>query len=230
MHSENAWATMAIDMVMSVSERVIRAELPPVQPSLMSAVRIGSWQFAGKETIVDVPPVLGRGVRRIDSEGLNTVDCLKNLLDLRPTTEVEQALAARAHKWDGRIAFALLNGAQDIDTRHGGAVVVGCPAHERENGVCCERDDAMLPIEHVLLDRAAEADPVLNALLEPGQLDVSEARSCHSPCLARLEVVLSIAPAGRVRMSGARSLGRAPDVHRGRRPRGALPGLSATTQ
>jgi hypothetical protein len=43
----------------------------------MSAVRIGSWQFTGEETIVDVPPVLGRGVRRIDSECLNTIDCLR---------------------------------------------------------------------------------------------------------------------------------------------------------
>ena len=95
-----------------------------MQPSLMSTVRIGSWQFAGEETIVDVPPVLGRGVRRLDSECLNTVDCLKNLLDLRPTAKVEQALSARMHKWHGRVAFVLLNGAQDIDTRHYGAVVV----------------------------------------------------------------------------------------------------------
>ena len=95
-----------------------------MQPSLMSAVRIGSWQVAGEETIVNVPPVLGRGVRRIDSECLNTVDCLKNLLDLRPTTDVEQALTARMHKRHGRVAFAWLNGAQDIDTRHDGAVVV----------------------------------------------------------------------------------------------------------
>ncbi len=96
-----------------------------MQPSLMSAVRIGSWQFTGEETIVDVPPVLGRGVRRIDSECLNPVDCLKDLLDFRPTTEVEQALSARMHKWHGRVAFVLLNGAQDIDTRHDSAVVVG---------------------------------------------------------------------------------------------------------
>src|SRR5258705_6991936 len=144
-----------------------------MQPSLMSAVRIGSWRFAGEETIVDVPPALGRGVRRIDSECLNTVDCLKNLLDLRPATEVEQALSARAHKWHGRIAFALLNGAQDIDTRHDGAVVVGRPTHERKDAVCRKRDDAMLSIDHMLLDRAAAADPVFDSLFEPCQLDMS---------------------------------------------------------
>src|SRR4029453_5440669 len=125
-----------------------------MQPSLMSAVRIGSWQFAGEETIVDVSPVLGRGVCRIDSECLNTVDCLKNFLDLRPTTEVEQALSAGTHKRHGRVAFAWLNGAQDIATRQDGAIVVGCPAHERKDAVCCERDDAMLSIDHVLLDGA----------------------------------------------------------------------------
>jgi len=58
----------------------------------MSAVRVGSWRFADEKTIVDVAPVLGRSVRRIDSECLNAVDRLENLLDFRPTTEVEQAL------------------------------------------------------------------------------------------------------------------------------------------
>ena len=96
-----------------------------MQPSLMSAVRIGSRPFADEKTIVDVPPVLGRCVRRIDSECLNTVDCLKNLLDLRPTGDAEQTLPSRTHKRHGRIAFAWLNRAQDIDTRHDGAVVVG---------------------------------------------------------------------------------------------------------
>jgi hypothetical protein len=40
----------------------------------MSAVRIGSRSFADEKTIVDVPPVLGRGIRRIDSECLNVTD------------------------------------------------------------------------------------------------------------------------------------------------------------
>jgi hypothetical protein len=34
----------------------------------MSAVRVWSWWFAGKKTIVDMLPVLGRRVCRIDSE------------------------------------------------------------------------------------------------------------------------------------------------------------------
>src|SRR5882724_9319094 len=133
----------------------------------MSAVRIGSRRFADKKTIVDVPPVLGGGVRRIDTECLNAVDRLQNLLDLRPTGDAEQALPARTHKRHGRVAFAWLNGAQDIDTRHDGAVVVGCPAYKRKDAVCRKRDDAMLSIDHVLLRDVAKADPVLDALLEP---------------------------------------------------------------
>ena len=167
-----------------------------MQPSLMSAVRIGSRQFAGVETIVDVPPVLGRGVRRIDSECLNTIDCLKNLLDLRPTTEVEQALSARMHKWHGRVAFVLLNGAQDIDTRHDSAVVVGRPTHERKDAVRRKRDDAMLSIDRMLLDEAAEADPVFDPLLEPCQLDMSEIAHAIPLALSRLEVVPPITSAG----------------------------------
>src|SRR5215467_8500331 len=140
----------------------------------MSAVRIGSRPFADEKTTMDVPPVLRRGVRRIDSECLNSVDRLKDLLDFRPACDTEQALPARTYKGHGRVAFALLNGAQDIDTRHDGAVAVGCPAHECKDAVCCERDDAMLSIDHVLLDDVAEADPVLDALLEPCQLDIGK--------------------------------------------------------
>src|SRR5882724_3867013 len=179
----------------------------------MSAVRIGSRPFADQETIVDVPPVLRRGVHRINSECLNRVDCLKDLLDLRPTRNAEQALPARTYKRHGRVAFAWLNGAQDIDTRHDGAVVVGRPTHERKDAVCRKRGDAMLPINHMLLDGAAEADPVFGSLLEPCHLDMSEIAHAISPASSRLEVVPPIAPAGRVRMSGDRSLGRAPDGH-----------------
>src|SRR5438093_314815 len=169
----------------------------------MSAVRIGSRPFADEKTIIDVPPVLGRGVRRIDSECLNTVDRLKNLLDLRPPTEAKQNLPARKHKWHGRVAFSWLNGAQDVDTRHDGAVVVGCPAHERKDAVCCERDHTMLSIDHALLDGAAETDPVLDALLEPCQLDMREL--AHATSL--LYVVPPIGRRRGVRMTGARSLG-----------------------
>src|SRR6267378_530962 len=99
---------------------------------------------------------------------------MKNRLHLRPTTETKQTLPARAYKRHGRVTFVRLNRAQDVNTRHDSAVVVGCPAYKRKDAVCRERDDAMLSIDHVLLGDAAEADPGLDALLEPCQLDVGE--------------------------------------------------------
>src|SRR5690349_6237946 len=115
---------------------------------------------------MDVPPVLGRGVCRVDSECFHAVDRLKNLLDFRPTGDAEQALAAWTYKRYSRVAFACLYGAQDVDPRHDGAEVVGRPAYKRKDAVCRKRDDAMLSIDDVLLDGAAEADPVLDAPLD----------------------------------------------------------------
>src|SRR4029450_13272558 len=69
---------------------------------------------------------LGRDVRRIDPEYLNPVDCLKDLLDLRPPSNAQETLPARTYKRHGRVASAWLNRVQDVDTRHDGSVVVGC--------------------------------------------------------------------------------------------------------
>jgi len=149
----------------------------------------------------------GRGVRRIDSEYLNIIDCLKDLFDLRPTSEVEQALSTRTHKRNGRVAFAWLNGAQDIDTRHDSAVVVGCPTHERKDAVCCERDDAMLSIDHVLLDGTAEADPIFDPHFDPCQLDMSELAHAMFHALLRFAVVPPSGCCRGARMSAAGPLG-----------------------
>jgi hypothetical protein len=85
----------------------------------------------------------------------------------------------------------------------------------------------MLSIDHMLLDGAAEADPVLDALLDPCQLDMREFAHAtfHSA---------AVPPIGRcrgARMSAVGSLGDAAEVHLGPlSPRGALFTLTATTR
>jgi hypothetical protein len=59
----------------------------------MSAARVRPRLLADRQTVVDVPPVLWRDVRRIDPERFDRVDCLQHLLDFRPTGEAQQALS-----------------------------------------------------------------------------------------------------------------------------------------
>ena len=80
----------------------------------MTAARIGARLLAGRQMVVDVPPVLGGGVCRVHPERLDGVDCPQDLLDLRPTRETQQALTARAHAGHGRVALAWPDGAQNV--------------------------------------------------------------------------------------------------------------------
>jgi hypothetical protein len=45
--------------------------------------------LAGEEAIVEITPMIGAGVGRIDGERLNGVDRLEDLLDLWPTPDTQ---------------------------------------------------------------------------------------------------------------------------------------------
>src|SRR5215467_2021231 len=150
----------------------------------MAAARVGPRLFADRKTVVDMPPVLRCGVRRIDPERIDRVDRLQHLLDLRPSGLAQQALPAGTHERHGQIAFTRSNGPQDVDAGDDGPVVVRGPADEREDAARREGHDAPLSIDHMLFDDAAEADPVLDALLEPCQLDMSEVAHAAPPAFS----------------------------------------------
>src|SRR5712691_920011 len=150
----------------------------------MAAVRVGSQPLADGQAVMDLPPVVGRSVRGIDPKRLDGVDRLQHLLDLRPTGKVKQAFSARSHVGHGRVARAGSHGAQDVDARDDGAVVVGSPADKRKDAAWRERDEAPLAVEDVLLCGATEADPVLDALLDPHELDMSEVAHAVPPALS----------------------------------------------
>lgn len=113
-------------------------------------------------------------VSGIEAERFDDVDRLQDLLDLRPAGETQKALSAGTNEGNGRVTLARPNGAQNIDARDDGAVVVGCPANEGKDAAWRERDNAPLLIDDGLPRNAAEADPVLDTLLDPSQLDMSE--------------------------------------------------------
>jgi hypothetical protein len=71
------------------------------------AVRdVGARWFAGREPVVELSPMIGTSVSRIDAELIDGIDHLEHALDLGPAGQAEQNLAARPHKWHGRESFA----------------------------------------------------------------------------------------------------------------------------
>ena len=138
----------------------------------MPAGAVRPRPFANRQSVMDVPPVLGRGIGRIDAERFDDIDRVEDFLDFRPAGETQQALPAGTNKRHGRVALARTNGAQDVDPRNYRAVVVGCPTNEGEDASWPEGDDAALLINDAFLRNWAEADPVLDAFFDESQFNM----------------------------------------------------------
>ena len=63
----------------------------------MTLPRVEARRVAGREPVLDMPPVIGTGVGRIDAELLDRVDRLQHALDLGPAGEAQEDFAAGAH-------------------------------------------------------------------------------------------------------------------------------------
>src|SRR5579871_1860645 len=146
---------------------------------LLAAVR--APRQADDEAVVEMAPVIGCGVRRIDAERLDRVDCVEDSLDFWPTADAQQDVAARANEGQRLIGFAAVDRAHDVDARDDRAEIVGSPAHEREDVVRRETEHAAATIEDRLASVVAETDPVLDTSFKPGQLDVRQHRSGVRP-------------------------------------------------
>ena len=94
----------------------------------MLLARVGARCVAGGEPVVNVPPVIGTGVGGIDAELLDGVDRLQHALDLRPARDAQKDVAARPHGANRGVGFTGRDGAQDVDARDDGAVIVRRPA------------------------------------------------------------------------------------------------------
>jgi hypothetical protein len=126
-------------------------------------------------------PILWRSVSWMDAERFDGINGLEDFLDLGPAGEAQETFSARAHIRDSRVTFAWSRRSQNVDARNGRAVVIGGPADEREDATRDERNDAPVAVENRFLSDAAEPDPVLNALLEPEQLDLRKITHAGSP-------------------------------------------------
>src|ERR1700680_1394474 len=154
-----------------------------MQPRLMARTRVRARGFIDRQTIVDVLPVIGRGVGRIDAERLDGVDLLQYALELGPAREPQQDVAAWLDVGHGRAALTGRDRPDNVDARDRRAVVVGHPAHERECVAGRERKNAPAPIKNLLLGSMAKANPVLDAFSQPQQFDMREVAHAAAPSL-----------------------------------------------
>ena len=118
--------------------------------------------------------MIGTSIGWIDAELLDGVDSLEHALDLGPAGKAEKNLATRPHIRHGREGFAGHDGAQDVDPRDDRAEVVRRPPDIGEDAAGREAQDTTPTVEDLLGDIVAEADPLLDPLLEPDQLDMRE--------------------------------------------------------
>jgi hypothetical protein len=75
-------------------------------------------------TVVDVVPIVGGCVRRIDAERLDGVGNLQHAFDLGPAREPQEDVAAGPHIRHDRAALAGRDRPQNVDARDDSAEVV----------------------------------------------------------------------------------------------------------
>ena len=125
---------------------------------------VGARLVTGLETVVDVSPMVGRGVDGIDAKRLDGVDGLEHPLNLRPAVDLQQNIAAGPDERQRLERFAVMNRAQDVDARDDRAEVVRGPSDEGESRVGSEPDYAVASVESLLVNFVAEPAEQLDRL------------------------------------------------------------------
>ena len=81
----------------------------------MARQRVGAWAITRRQPVVNMTPVVGCSVARIDAERLHRVDRAQSLFDLRPPMDAEQNLAARGYKGQRRIGLSRTDSPNNLD-------------------------------------------------------------------------------------------------------------------
>ena len=130
-----------------------------------------------------MPPIIRRRVGGIETERLDSIDCLQHAFHFRPAVDVQENLSAGTHERQGLVQLAWKESADDVDPRYDRPVPVGLPPNEGKDAARCKAQDAPAAIEDRLADIAAEPDPALDAVLDPGQLNKrKDCRTAAAPC------------------------------------------------
>ena len=137
----------------------------------MPVTAIGAERLVDGEPIVDVPPVVGRCIGRVDADCFDRVDGVLHLIDLRRAENSEQDFAAGPHEGQCLVCLAGRHGAHDVDAGNDRVGVVCRPSRKSEDAARRKADDATMAVEAPVLCDPTEAYPVLDALLAPCQFD-----------------------------------------------------------
>jgi hypothetical protein len=146
---------------------------PAQKRGTMPRGRVGPPLLAGAQPVLDVTPVVRRGVGRIDADRLDLIDCVQNATDVRPARDAEKDSPPGRTK-AGWNRARRRNCVQDVDAGNDLAEIIRRAANEGEGAALSEAPNADAAIEDRLLGDPAEADPVFDSLLEPGQLDICQ--------------------------------------------------------
>src|SRR5882724_7371752 len=113
-----------------------------MEPSLVAGACVWPRCFVDRQSIMNMVPIFGCCVGRIDAERLDTIDQLQNPFDLRPAGQPQQTLTPRCDPGYSRIALPWYRRAQNIDARQDGPKVilafVRWTSNARRRGCCRE--------------------------------------------------------------------------------------------
>jgi hypothetical protein len=132
---------------------------------MMMVSAVGARALPSRNPVMEMAPVGRRHILRLDAERFDRVDRFQHTLDLGPTGNPEQDLAARAYARDRRDRLSRCGSTQNVDTRDDRAMVICCPADERKDASRRKRNNAPPAVDDALLGEAAEANPALDASL-----------------------------------------------------------------
>lgn len=121
-----------------------------------------------------MPPVIGRNRAGVDAGLFHRVDMAEHLLHFWPACNPQQDFGAGTDERHRLARFSRCHGAQDVDARRDRAEIVGRPANEGKDAAGPEGEDTTASVEDLFLSFMAEPDPVLDALVDVGQLDMGQ--------------------------------------------------------
>ena len=75
---------------------------PAQKRGTMPRGRVGPPLLAGAQPVLDVTPVVRRGVGRIDADRLDLIDCAQNATDVRPARDAEKDLPPDGQRQGGK--------------------------------------------------------------------------------------------------------------------------------
>lgn len=147
----------------------------------MARGRIAARAFVRGKPVMDVPPMIGRDVARVDARRLDSVDQPEDLRDFGPAMNAEQHIAARIDLWNCGAGLARSNSMNDVERRTHRAIFIRHPADQTEHLACRIAFDALAATDNPGCDRFAEFEPVFALAFAPDQRDVGQLRSIAQP-------------------------------------------------